>query len=71
MGDHLRRHRNRASAGSGTCADRTQCVLTRSGGLIGKDVRRRLRGVFWTVCSLAGMAIAPARANEAPRMAPT
>ncbi|HHZ55688.1 TPA: DUF3857 domain-containing protein [Xanthomonas vasicola pv. zeae] len=39
--------------------------------MISKDVMRRLRGVFWSVCSLAGMAIAPAQANEAPRMAPT
>nr|WP_283161325.1 DUF3857 domain-containing protein [Xanthomonas nasturtii] len=32
---------------------------------------RRLRGVFCGICSLAGVAIAPAQANEAPRMLPT
>ncbi|AEQ97101.1 hypothetical protein XOC_3002 [Xanthomonas oryzae pv. oryzicola BLS256] len=39
--------------------------------MISKDEMKRLGGVFWAVCSLAGMAIAPAQANEVPRMAPT
>ncbi len=41
--------------------------------MIGKDVMRRLRGVFWTVCgicAIAAIAIPPAQANEAPSMAP-
>ncbi|MCC8556749.1 transglutaminase, partial [Xanthomonas vesicatoria] len=41
--------------------------------MIGKDVVRRLRGVFWMVCgvcAIAAIAISPSQANEAPSMAP-